>query len=137
MNKFDKKFFKKFIFSQEQVQKNLANANKDFNIARKVNIVEVKFNYTYTALIKIGIALFSYYDFKAKSVPGHHIKIIDQLSILLKNHDIANIGHVMRNKRNLDFYGGGIEVTLKETREYLNFVDGVLKSVKNIIVKKK
>lgn len=39
----------------------------------------------------------------------------------------------MRQKRNLDFYSGGIEVTEKECLEYLDFVGRVLGSLEKRI----
>jgi histidyl-tRNA synthetase len=134
--KFEHKYFIKFEFTKEQINKNLENALKDLNIAKKIKILEVKFNYAYTALIKAGIASLSYYQVKVKSVPGHHIKIIEKLAQILKNDDIEDIGNSMRSKRNLDFYAGGIEVTEKECKEYINFVEEVLAKLKeNILIK--
>jgi len=124
--KFEDKYFSKFTFTKDQIKKNFKNAQKDFTIAKKVNILEVKFNYAYTALIKAGITLLSHYQVKIKSVPGHHVKIIEKLARILKDDDVENIGNSMRSKRNLDFYAGGIEVTEKECREYINFVEEVL-----------
>jgi len=46
---------------------------------------------------------------------------------------IEDIGNIMRSKRNLDFYAGGIEITEKECREYINFVEEVLTKVKEAI----
>ncbi len=59
--KFEDKYFIKFTFTKDQIKKNLKNALKDLNIAKKDKILEVKFNYAYTALIKAGITLLSYY----------------------------------------------------------------------------
>lgn len=67
--KFDDRYFNKF--TEEQVNKNFKNALKDLNIAKKDKILEVKFCYVYTALIKAGIALLSFYQIKIKSIPGH------------------------------------------------------------------
>ena len=133
--KFDDRYFKHLNFSKEQIDKNLKNAFKDFGIAKKDNILEVKFNYTYTPLIKAGIALLSFYKLKIKSVPGHHIKIIEKMSDILKNDTIDEVGNAMRSKRNLDFYSGGIEVTEKECREYINFVENVLGDIQKHIKK--
>ena len=132
---FGAKYFRKFKFTPEQVVRNLENAFKDLNIAREVNILDVRFNYTYAALIKSGIALLSYHQIKVKSVPGHHIKIIDQMGRLLKDEEIVNAGNVMRSKRNKGFYGGGTEVTAKECREYLAFTEKILRKTKKIIQK--
>ena len=70
---------------------------------------------------------------KIKSVPGHHIKIIEKLADLLENEDIADLGNLMRSKRNLDLYNGGIEVTEKECKEYIGFVEKVIKSIQKIL----
>lgn len=95
----------------------------------------MKFNYAYTALIKAGIALLSFYQVKIRSVPGHHVKIIDKMSEILGDDTINDIGNVMRSKRNMDFYSGGIEVTKKECSEYIQFVDNVLIRIKKSLLK--
>ncbi|MDH5468225.1 MAG: hypothetical protein OEY25_12480 [Candidatus Aminicenantes bacterium] len=131
--KFDNRYFTKFTFTPDQIEKNLKNAIKDLNIAKKVNILEVKFNYAYTALIKAGITLLSYYQVKVKSVPGHHVRIIEKLAQILKDENIESLGNSMRSKRNLNFYAGGIEVTEKECREYVDFVREVLAKLKKLL----
>jgi hypothetical protein len=75
----------------------------------------------------------SHYQRKIKSVPGHHVKIIDKLAELLGIEEIADLGNIMRSKRNTDLYEGGIEVTRKECGEYLEFVEDILEKVNNII----
>lgn len=133
--RFEDKYFIRFRFSKAQIKKNLNNTLKDLDIAKKVKILDVKFNYAYTALIKSGITLLSYYQWKVKSAPGHHIKIIEKLAQILKADDIENIGNLMRSKRNLDFYAGGIEITKKECSEYISFVEDVINKLKEIILK--
>jgi hypothetical protein len=41
--------------------------------------------------------------------------------------------NIMRSKRNLDFYAGGIEFTQKECREYINFVEEVLTKLEKLL----
>jgi len=65
--KFDNRYFNKFKFTEEQINKNFKNALKDINIAKKDKILEVKFSYVYSALIKGGLALLSFYQVKIKS----------------------------------------------------------------------
>jgi len=132
---FDNKYFDVFKFSNDQVTKNFNNATKDLRIAKEVKILEVKFNYAYIALIKAGIALASYYSRRMKNVPGHHVKIIEQMARILGDDSVADIGNVMRSKRNIDLYAGGIEVTEKETREYIEFVNTVIAKVKKLLSK--
>lgn len=131
--KFEDRFFVKFKFTKGQIKKNFDNASRDLNIAKQDRIKEVKFNYSYTTLIKAGIALLSFYDRKIRSLPGHHIKLIEKVSDILEDEAINDIGNLMRSKRNLDLYAGGVEVTEKECREYLVFLDGVLTRIKAII----
>ena len=131
--KFEDRYFIHFDFSKDQIKKNYQNALKDFSIAKKDTILEVKFNYAYTALIKAGITLLSFYKVKIKSVPGHHIKIIEKMSEILKDDSISDIGNVMRSKRNIDFYSGGMEVTEKECREYILFIERVLTRVGEMV----
>lgn len=53
--KFEDKYFSCFTFSKKQILNNLKNALKDINIAKKDTFLDVKFNYTYTSLLKAGI----------------------------------------------------------------------------------
>ena len=47
---FEDAFFVRFTFTKSQIKKNLDNALKDFDIAKRDSILDVKFNYVYTAL---------------------------------------------------------------------------------------
>lgn len=132
--KIDTKYFKNFNFTEDQIKKNLQNAIKDFEISNRDKILEVKFGYAYTALIKAGIALLSCYKTKIMSVPGHHIKIIEKTAEILKDKSVIELGDAMRSKRNLDFYSGGIEITEKECDEYIEFVDKVIKKIQKIVL---
>jgi hypothetical protein len=131
--KYDEKYFKHFVFEKGQTKKHFENALKDFKIAEIDKISDVKFNYAYSALIKSGIALLSHYQIKAKSVPGHHVKLIEILAEILKDESINDLGNAMRSKRNIDMYSGGIDIAEKECNEYLDFVSKVLSQVKAII----
>lgn len=127
------KFFADFSFTPEQVNKNLQNAKRDLGIAREDTIPDVKFTYAYTALIKSGIALLSHYKLKVRSIPGHHIKLIEKLTELLGDQAISDLGNAMRQKRNIDLYAGGMDITAKECAEYLDFVEGVFLKVREKI----
>ena len=96
MKNFDSRYFTKFEFTKEQVEKHFVNASKDLNIAKVDKILEVKFNYTYNAFIKAGIALLSFYKIKARSTPGHHVKLIEEIAEILKDNTIEEVGNIMR-----------------------------------------
>jgi len=131
--RFDDKYFIDFVFTKEQIKKNLENALKDLNIAHQDAIADVKFTYSYDALIKGGIALISSYGKKVKSAPGHHVKIIEMTAKILNDDSVEAIGNAMRSKRNTDFYDGGAEVTEKESREYLDYVTDILRKIEKLL----
>jgi HEPN domain-containing protein len=131
---FEERFFTRFNFSRGQIDKYLANARRDLEIAKKTDILDVKFNYAYSALIKAGIALLSHSKLKVKSIPGHQAKIIEKMARVIRDDSIENMGNLMRQKRNLDFYAGGIEVTEKECAEYIGFAEAVLKRLEKLIL---
>jgi uncharacterized protein (UPF0332 family) len=131
--KFDYRHFEKFDFTIEQVRKYLINSTKDLSIAKKVDIPDVKFNYAYSSFLKAGIALLSFHRMRAKSVPGHQVKIIQMMSRFLKDDAIEDMGNLMRAKRNTALYGEGIEVTDVECRSYIEFAEEVSRKVKGVI----
>ncbi len=133
--RFESRFFQKSRFTGDQVKKLLGNSLKDLEIARKVDILDVKFNYAYTSLIKTGITILGHLNVRVKSVPGHQVKIIDVLARVLDDKSIEIMGNLMRSKRNQDLYAGGIEITEKECLEYIEFVDRVFKKAQDMILK--
>jgi len=128
------KYFIRFSFSRTQIEQNLASAFRDLGIAKKTDILDVRFNYAYTAMIKGGIALLSHRQLKVKSIPGHQAKIIENLARTLNDDTVETLGNLMRQKRNLDFYSGGVEVTEKECDEYIDFAESILKRVQDLIL---
>ncbi len=133
---YEDRFFTRINFSREQIEENLANAQRDLKIAIKDDILDVKFNFAYSALVKGGIALLSHSQLRVKSIPGHQAKIIEYMARILNDDAIETLGNLMRQKRNLDFYSGGIKVTEKECEEYLSFTEGVLKRIDELILLK-
>ena len=134
MTKFENKYFQKFNFSKTQTERYFRNALKDLKIAKKDSISEVRFTYSYQTLIKAGIvSIAKEGSVKVRSVPGHHIKILTKMSKILGSPDVLTIGNAMRMKRNKDFYSGGTFISGKEARDYLKFVEDVVKIVKKRI----
>lgn len=126
-NNFDTKFFQKKKFEDKTIYKYFRNAVKDLNIAVRSKEPEVIFNFSYSALVKIGIVLIAACGYRVRSRVGHHIKILEKLSQILNNNNIEIVGDRMRKKRNLDLYEGGIIISQKEAKDYLNFVKGIIK----------
>lgn len=130
---FEDKFFTKFNFSEGQIKRHFENALKDLKIVETDNFLDVKFNYAYSALLKSGITLLTFNQVKIKSMPGHQVKIIEKLAEALKDDNVNDIANIMRSKRNIGMYAGGIEVTEKECKEYIDFVKNVIAKVREII----
>ena len=134
MTEFEREFFKKFNFTEEEVKRFLESALHDLEIAQKDPFPEVRFSYSFQALIKAGIALLAEMGkVKVRSIPGHHAKILAKMSEILKDPDIATIGDAMRTRRNADLYGGGKAVSEKEASDYLKFTQQVIQKVKKAI----
>lgn len=130
MSKMDAQYFKDFPFTPEQIEKYWKNTQKDLAIAKKDSIPDVKFTYSYSALLKAGITLVAKMKgVKVRSVAGHHVKILEMLSELLKDPKIAAVGNAMRSKRNTDLYGEGALVTEKEAADCLKFVEEVVEII--------
>ena len=123
----DGDFFQKLRFSAEEIQKRFESARRDLEIAAKDPFPEVRFTYGYQALIKTGIALLAREGLKIRSIPGHHVKILERMSEILKDPDILVLGNGMRMKRNQDLYGGGELIAEKEAADYFVFVQKVFK----------
>jgi hypothetical protein len=130
---FDTKFFQKKKFDKRTILKYFRNALEDFQIASNDNRPAVIFNFSYSALIKIGITLIAAQGYRIKSRKGHHIKILEKLSEILDDKNIEIIGDRMRKKRNLDLYEGGIIIETREAKQYLNFVEGTLNKAREYL----
>lgn len=134
MIRFDPRYFVKFNFSDSQIILYLNNALRDLSIAKENKRPEVKFSYSYNALIKAGIALLAGAgNVKVRSIPGHHVKLIEKMSEVLKDQSIEEMGNAMRIKRNRDFYDGGIFVSEKEGIDYCVFVEEALLKIKKLL----
>lgn len=130
MTKFETKYFTRFNFTEDQIIRYYNNASRDLEIAEENRRPEVIFTYSYNALIKGGIALVAKIGkVKIRSIPGHHIKIIEKMSDILKDSSVNEIGNAMRMKRNEDFYAGGVFISEKESEDYYIFVKEVLSKI--------
>ena len=124
---FESQHFQKLAFKEEQIDQFLKSALHDLKIAESMDISDVIFKFSYDALIKLGIALIAKKGYKVRSTAGHHVKILEKLSQLLKDEDILVLGNKMRQERNVNLYDGGCFVGEKDSLEYLEFVKSTFK----------
>ncbi len=127
MINFESQHFQKMTFKEEQIDQFLKSALHDLKIAEDSDISDVIFKFSYDAIIKLGIALIAKKGYKVRSTTGHHVKILEKLSQLLKDEDILVLGNKMRQERNVNLYDGGFFVGEKDSLEYLKFVKSVFK----------
>jgi len=127
MINFENQYFQKLAFKKEQIEQFIKSALHDLKIAEESDIPDVVFKFSYDALVKLGIALIAQKGYKIRSTTGHHVKILEKLSHLLKDEDILVLGNKMRQERNFNLYDSGFFVGEKDSREYLNFVKGVFR----------
>ena len=128
------KYFKEFDFNNEQIRKYLESASKDIAIAQNSKEPEVRFQFSYNALIKCAYALIGFKENKrARSQPGHHIKLLEAMAELLNDKNVFINGNAMRSKRNKDLYFAESIVTVTEADEYLEFVISTLERIKQEI----
>ena len=108
MTEFEREFFKKQKFAQEEIKRFLENVRRDLEIARKDPFPEVRFTYSF--------------------------QIIEKMSEILKDPDISKFGNAMRTMRNTDFYGGGKPISENEAKDYLKFAEGVVQRIEEAIL---
>lgn len=120
-------------FTPGQLAQYWRSAANDLQIAQHSNVPEVMFKFSYDAFIKLGITMIARQGYKVRSVVGHHVKIIEKFSQLLRNEDIAVFGNKMRRMRNIDFYDGGALITELDGREFLAFVKGIFTQAKQFL----
>lgn len=120
--KFQREFFKKQSFTPEQLERFFQAAEEDLKIAAETTYNQVRFRFSYDAMLKLGIALVARQGYKVRSVAGHHAKLLQALGELLNDPDIENVADIMRQKRNMDLYEGGTLISEKECQEYLEYV---------------
>lgn len=128
--KFDKNYFLRQAFSQNELNKYKKAAERDLSIAHNDKEIEVIFHFTYMALLKIGIFVIAKEGYRVKSRPGHHVQIIETLSSILKLKDVAIIGDKMRRDRNLDLYSASALITKKDVDAYYRFVSELFQTIK-------
>lgn len=126
MIEFDSRYFRKIPVRGKGVQAFVRGAQRDLEIARESERPEVTFTFSYSALFKGGQALLAGHGVRVRSVPGHHMRVLDSAAEILQDISVSTVGDRMRKKRNTDLYGVGIVITEKESHDYFKFVESVL-----------
>jgi hypothetical protein len=128
--------FKQFSFSKNQIEKYYKSALRDFSLSRSDN-PEIIFVFSYNCLLKLAITVCAKNNLRIQPRLGHHVALIEKMSELLDNQDIALIADDMRSKRNKDLYDGGVIISLKEAKLYHEFVANLIKQVEKYLGKPK
>lgn len=127
--------FEDFKFSSKQIQRYYDSAIKDYKITLKYKEPDIVFVFSYNSLIKLAITVCAKNNLRVKSKKGHHVELIKKMAYFLKNQDIEIISNEMRQKRNLNLYGGIAIITEKESKMYLEFLKKVIKETNKYLGK--
>lgn len=111
----------------------VSGAKRDLKITLGSEINEVKFKFSYDAMIKIGLALIASKGYKVRSVAGHHIRIIEKISQILREEKADYIGNRMRQIRNDDLYGGRVIISQEDSKMYYKFIRDIYKRAIKVI----
>lgn len=110
---------------------------KKFKKAEKVLQIdeEAAYQMFYESMLKASLALMLSYGFRPRSLPGHHVNIIEFSAKKLGNHYayIMNTFNKMRRKRNQVIYEADIEITEKEANNALETAKEYLLIIKKHI----
>ncbi|MDI6777742.1 MAG: hypothetical protein QMD77_00965 [Patescibacteria group bacterium] len=128
--------FEKFRFSRKQIERYHKSAKRDMKIAAEAGVPEVRFRFCYDALLKLAMAVCAENGLRVKSRRGHHIELIKKLAFFLKDSEIEILADEMRSKRNWDLYGGGIVISQKEAKGYLDWTKKVFLKAESLMYKK-
>jgi len=125
----DKNFFVKQDFTKDELDKYKKPIHRNLGIAKTSDEPEIIFHFSYMAFLKIGIYCLAKQGYRVKSRMGHHQKIIEGLSEILKSEDIFLVGDKMRKDRNLSMYSADFLSFREEIDEYLNFTEALSKKI--------
>lgn len=123
--KFAKEYFTEQQFTEETISKLRGSAVRDIKIAENDKEPEVRFHFSYMALLKTGVLAIAMKGYRIKSKPGHHKIILETLSNILDDKDILIAGDRMRKNLNFDVYSGSITINSEEIEQNLKFVKEV------------
>jgi len=114
--------FERFKFTAEQIDNYRRSSQRDLMIAKKSDVPDVTFRFSYDALLKLATAVCAYKCLRVKARQGHQIELIKKLAEIMDDSEIEILGNQMRAKKNWDMYGGGVLISKKEAREYSEWV---------------
>lgn len=127
--KFPKEYFIEQQFTKEALSKLKESALRDIKIAENDKEPEVRFHFSYMALLKTGILAIAIKGYRIKSKPGHHKIILEALANILEDKDVLITGDRMRKNRNFDVYSGSITIGIEEIEQNFTFIKEVYKRI--------
>jgi hypothetical protein len=128
--------FEHFNFSKAQIEKYYKSAKKDFEIATDSSVPEVSFRFCYDAILKLAIAVCAENGLRVKAKKGHHVELIKKLSFYLNDPEIEILAGEMRAKRNWNLYGGGVLISEKEAKSYLEWTKNIFQKTEDYFKRK-
>jgi len=124
----------------DQIAKYIASARKKLETARKTLEIdeEASYQFAYEAMLKASLSLMLSSGVRPRSLPGHHITIIEfageQLGKDYKH--LISIFDRMRRKRNQAIYEVDVLISVTEARQALASAEQYLDAISDAIQNK-
>jgi len=131
------KKYKQLTISFENINKFYASAVKKFKRAGKAMSLdeETAYQMFYESMLKASLALMLSYGVRPRSLPGHHVAIIEFTAKKLGSSyaGIMATFNTMRRKRNQSIYEATVVITEREARNALGIAKKYLEIIKQHI----
>jgi len=132
--------FKKQDYNPQQVKGHLEGATKKLKTAVTISDDDEESSYqlAYEAMLKASLALILKHELRPRSIPGHHIAIIEMAGNLLGDQltDMLKVFDEMRRNRNNFLYESRSFVSTQELNEALKIAKSFLEIIRNKIENK-
>ncbi len=125
--------FKKHPSHPSQIKGHLSGAKKKLGTAQKVSEIDEESAYqlAYEAMLKASLALILRDGIRPRSIPGHHVAIIEKAEEILGD-DAANMIKIfdeMRRNRNTFLYEADGFISSDELKEALKIAEEYIEVV--------
>ena len=124
----------------DQIAKFIAGARKKLESARKTLIIDEEASYqlAYEAMLKASLGFMLSFGVRPRSLPGHHVTIIEfaETHLAKESKHLISIFDRMRRKRNQAIYEVGGFISTTEARQALMSAGLYLETISEAIQKK-
>ena len=125
-------YFKPLKFTKDQLENYRLSLLQDYRIAKDNNTPQIVLRFSYDCMIKLAISELARQGYKVRSIPGHHIALLDELAEIVGEADLAIVFNEYRQKRNRELYDGYCYATETEAHALFSLLESILTRLKYI-----